>query len=109
MARFIKGDVVVIPFPFPDLSGSKKRPALVIADLPGDDILLCQITSQQTHDSFAVPLGNSGFSSGSLSSASFIRPSRIFTADKNIILRKAGTVRTIILNDVVQKIIAIIQ
>ena len=52
MAGFVKGDVVVIPFPFSDLSGSKKRPALVLADLPGDDILLCQITSQQTKDSF---------------------------------------------------------
>ena len=47
MAEFVKGEVVVIPFPFSDLSGSKKRPALVLADLEGDDILLCQITSQQ--------------------------------------------------------------
>ncbi len=45
MEKFIKGDVVVMPFPFSELSGSKKRPALVLADLPGDDILLCQITS----------------------------------------------------------------
>ncbi|MFA6084453.1 hypothetical protein [Mucilaginibacter sp.] len=50
MAKFIKGDVVVIPFPFSDLSGSKRRPALVLADLPGDDIILCQITSQQNAD-----------------------------------------------------------
>jgi mRNA interferase MazF len=34
MERFVKGDVVVIPFPFSDLSGSKKRPAFVLADLP---------------------------------------------------------------------------
>ncbi|MDL5503395.1 MAG: hypothetical protein QSU88_09280 [Candidatus Methanoperedens sp.] len=31
MARFVKGDVVVVPFPFSDLSQSKRRPALVIA------------------------------------------------------------------------------
>jgi len=42
MAVFVKGDVVVLPFPFADLSGSKRRPALVLADLPGDDILLYQ-------------------------------------------------------------------
>jgi len=46
MERFVKGDIVVIPFPFSDLSGTKRRPALVIADFHGDDILLCQITSQ---------------------------------------------------------------
>ncbi len=109
MATFIKGDVVVIPFPFSDLSGSKKRPALVLADLPGDDILLCQITSQHTKDSFAIALAAADFTSGSLPSASFIRPSRIFTADKNIITRKAGAVKATIFNDVVKAIIKIIQ
>jgi mRNA interferase MazF len=45
MGKFMKGDVVVIPFPFSDLSGSKCRPAFVLADLEGDDVVLCQITS----------------------------------------------------------------
>jgi mRNA interferase MazF len=54
MGRFVKGDVVVVPFPFSDLSGSKKRPAFVIADLPGDDIVLCQITSKHKSDPFAI-------------------------------------------------------
>jgi mRNA interferase MazF len=47
MEKFVKGDIVVIPFPFSDLSGSKKRPALVLANLQGDDIILCQITSRR--------------------------------------------------------------
>jgi mRNA interferase MazF len=109
MAGFVKGDIVVIPFPFSDLSGSKRRPALVLADLPGDDILLCQITSQQTLDIFAVSLKHRDFIAGSLPSSSFIRPSRIFTADKNIIIRKAGTINVSTMNAVVQKIIEIIQ
>ena len=46
MAKFIKGGVVVIPFPFSDLSQSKRRPALVLAQLEGDDAILCQITSK---------------------------------------------------------------
>ena len=37
MGKFVKGDVVIIPFPFTDLSTSKKRPAFVVADLSGDD------------------------------------------------------------------------
>ena len=50
MARFVKGDVVVVPFPFSDLSQSKRRPALVITELTGDDLILCQITSQSISD-----------------------------------------------------------
>ena len=33
MERFVKGDVVVVPFPLSDLSRAKRRPALVIADI----------------------------------------------------------------------------
>ena len=109
MAGFIKGDIVVLPFPFSDLSASKKRPALVLADLLGNDILLCQITSQHTKDIFSVTLLESDFINGALPSQSYIRPSRIFTADKNIILRKAGTVHTSVHKEVIQKIISIIE
>jgi mRNA interferase MazF len=45
MARFVKGDIVVVPFPFSDLTQAKRRPALVIAELKGNDVILCQITS----------------------------------------------------------------
>jgi len=44
VGKFVKGEVVVLNFPFSDLSGAKRRPALVLADLDGDDIILCQIT-----------------------------------------------------------------
>jgi len=55
MAKFIKGDVVVIPFPFSDLTQTKRRPALVISTLEGDDVILCQITSQTFRDNYAIP------------------------------------------------------
>lgn len=36
MARFVKGEVVIVPFPFSDLTQAKRRPALVVASLAGD-------------------------------------------------------------------------
>jgi len=45
MAAFVKGDVVVLPFPFSDLTDAKKRPALVLAALTRNDFILCLITS----------------------------------------------------------------
>lgn len=56
MGKFIKGDVVVVPFPFSDLSNSKKRPALVLASLEGEDLILSQITSKNIFDSYSIEI-----------------------------------------------------
>jgi mRNA interferase MazF len=108
MEIFVKGDIVVIPFPFSDLSGSKRRPALVLANLPGDDIILCQITSQLSKDKFSIFLPVSKIIKGNLPSDSFIRPSRIFTADKHIIIKKAGEINNELRKQVINSIIEII-
>ena len=42
MAAFIKGHAVVIPFPFSDLTQAKRRPALVLSTLKGDDLMLIE-------------------------------------------------------------------
>jgi mRNA interferase MazF len=85
MERFVKGDIVVLPFPYSDLSSSKRRPAMVLADLNGDDIIPCQITSQFVKDNYAIALDSSGFKKGSLNKPSNIRPNRLFTAEKTLL------------------------
>ena len=109
MGQFVKGDIVIIPFPFTDLSGNKKRPAFVVADLPGDDIIVCQITSKSKSDSFSLPLGVHDFVSGSLPIDSFIRPNKIFTADKNLILSTAGHLSETKIRDALNSVITIIS
>ena len=110
MERFVKGDVVVVPFPFSNLSGSKRRPALVLTDLRGDDIMICQITSQLPKDDiFAQALKSEDFASGSLPVDSYIRPSRIFTADKHIVFRKIGKINPERMNKVIDAIIFILN
>jgi len=74
VAKFVKGDVVVIPFPFSDLTESKRRPAFVIANLEGDDVILCQITSKIVQDMYSLPIDDSDFETGSLKQLSNIRP-----------------------------------
>ncbi len=110
MARFIKGDVVVVPFPFSDLSSSKRRPALVLANLVGDDIILCQITSQyKNKDHFTLSLNDSDLKSGSLQRSSYIRITRIFTADENIIIKKIGTIDNAKIKDVTDNLIKLFK
>jgi len=109
VAEFVKGDVVVLPFPFSDLTQAKRRPALVVATLAGDDLILCQITSQTIADRYAITLQSSDFREGGLNQTSNIRPNRLFTADREIILYKAGQIKTEKLNEAIAKIVEIIQ
>ena len=108
MGAFVKGDVVVAPFPFSDLSAAKKRPALVLATLTGNDVILCQITSQAVADSYAVPLIDGDFNSGGLRQASNIRPNRLFTAESSIILYRAGTISAAKMQEVLAKLMQIL-
>ncbi len=109
MAKFVKGDVVVVPFPFSDLTQAKRRPALVIVNLEGDDIILCQITSQLTKDNYAVTISEDDFKEGNLKQISNIRPNRLFTADTSIILYKVGALKESMINRVIDKIIGIVR
>lgn len=107
MEQFVKGDVVVVPFPFSDLSSSKKRPALVLADLYGDDIILCQITSKTLNDEYSIELQNEDFEYGNLKQMSNIRPNRIFTADQNIVLYKVGSLKSEKIKNVINQVVNI--
>jgi mRNA interferase MazF len=84
----------VIPFPFSDLSGTKLRPALVLAETGQNDWLLCQITSNPYIDPTAVRLTNAELSKGTLNTLSFARPMKLFTANLNLIVKRVA-----ILND----------
>jgi mRNA interferase MazF len=106
---FVRGDVVVVPFPFSDLSRAKRRPALVVAELKGDDLILCQITSQQVKDEYSISLDDRDFICGSLKKRSNIRPNRIFTADRHIILYRVGRLKEEKLNEVIEKIVQILR
>ncbi len=109
MARFVKGDVVVIPFPFSDLTQSKRRPALVIAPLQGDDVILCQLTSKAIKDNYAIPVDDADLAGGSLKQPGNIRPNRVFTADTHIILYRIGTVKSEKLTEVVDVLVEILR
>ena len=109
MAGFVRGDVVVVPFPFSDLTQAKRRPALVIATLEGDDVILCQITSKTVRDKYSITLDDSDFETGSLKQLSNIRPNRIFTADSHIIFYRIGKLKTEKLSEVVDKASEIIR
>jgi mRNA interferase MazF len=109
VARFVKGDVVVLPFPFSDLSQAKRRPALVVAEAGGNELLLCQITSQAIRDRHTVALNTADFESGSLNKQSNVRPNRIFTADAGLVMCSAGHLLTTKTGEVVEKLVVLLR
>lgn len=92
MGKPVAGEVVVLPFPQTNLQSGKRRPALVVADLMGDDLVLCQITSRARSDGYSVPLAATDFTRGRLAVDSFIRPNRLFTVEQSVILYAAGKI-----------------
>ena len=107
--RTCERDVVVVIFPFSDLSSAKNRPALVVATPDGDDGILCQITSRLVSDRYAILLSETDFSSGSLRQESNVRPTRIFTAGKRIIQYTAGHLNDEAMTAIINRVIEIIQ
>jgi mRNA interferase MazF len=107
MGKFVKGDIVVVPFPFSDLRASKRRPAIVLADLAGDDLILAQITSKNVSDGMAIAIDTNDIENGTLGVASNIRPNKLFTADESIVLYKIGALKADRLNAVITKVTAI--
>jgi len=104
MGKPVIGEVVVLPFPQTDLQSGKRRPALVVANLPGDDLILCQITSQPRNDGFSITLLIADFERGRLVKDSFIRPNRLFTVEQSVILYAAGKVKNSKVKEVRAKI-----
>lgn len=105
MEGLVKGNVVVLSFPFTDLTATKKRPAIVAANLDDDDAILCQITSKERKDKHAIQLETDDFKEGQLKGTSNIRSNKIFTANKEVILYKVGTINSKKMNEVEEAII----
>ena len=95
MVTFSPASIVIVPFPFSDLSGTKLRPAVVLADAGRGDWLLCQVTSNPYSDPDAIRITSKELQRGALTSTvSFARPIKLFTAseavmDKRVAILKA--------------------
>ena len=103
------GAVVLVPFPFSDLSQAKLRPAVVLAEVTRNDRLLCQITSNPYGDTLAIPLGNAAFARGSLRVASYARPGKLFTASADLIIRDVGALTADVHTRIVDAVISLLR
>ncbi len=91
------GDVVLVRFPFTDLTTTKLRPAIVLAT-HGDDVTIVGIFSSSPHPSRQtwVVLSNldPAFHETGLKTTSVIKAERIAVIEKSIVVRKLGSLST---------------
>lgn len=84
-------DIVLVPFPFSDLSQSKKRPAVIISNKEynskNEDIVCCAVTSNLQNCSDSVEIGKSDLESGHLDLKSIVKPAKLFTLKRSAIIR----------------------
>ncbi len=101
--------VVLVQFPFSDLSATKLRPAVVLAAAGRGDWVLCQVTSNSYADTAAVPIDDVDFAVGSLQRASFARPGKLFTANESLIVAEAGRLRPEKHQQILAAVVALLQ
>jgi len=98
-----------VPFPFSDLSNAKLRPAVVLADVGRGDLILCQITSRHYNDPNSIAIDNNSFFTGSLNIRSYVRPGKIFTANRNLIIREVAKLKRESLKQIIEAIVKILR
>jgi mRNA interferase MazF len=109
MVILAAGAVVVVPFPFSDLSQTRLRPAAVLAHAGRDDWILCQITSNSYGDAEAIRLDNNIFATGSLRVVSYARPGKLFTANRHLMTAQIGNLNTEVLDRLVRAVVDILH
>ncbi|HEY8505904.1 MAG TPA: type II toxin-antitoxin system PemK/MazF family toxin [Gemmataceae bacterium] len=98
-----------MPFPFSDLSTTKVRPAVCLADAGRGDWILCQITSNAYGDPNAIPLDAPDFASGGLLVASVARPGKLFTANGSLMVRSVGKLNDAALQRILDAVVKILR
>ena len=103
MEGLVKGEVVIIEFPFSDLKNIKRRPVLIIKIPKGEDVIAVQITGNSYEKSTEIILKKEDFKYGGLKRDSYIRIDKIATIEKSLIKYKAGTLKPEKFNEIIGK------
>ena len=109
MGAFTAGQVVIVHFPFSDLTASKLRPAVVLAEAGRGDWILCQITSKSYGDNRAISLADADFARGSLHLTSYVRPGKLFTAHSSLVAGQVGELQSAKFTRIREAVVRLIQ
>jgi len=104
MERLVKGDIIVIDFPFSNLKDSKRRPVLVLKVPKGEDVIVNQITGLSYENEVEILIKSIDFSNGSLKRDSFVRIDKISSIEKTLIQYKIGSLKKEKFDEILSKV-----
>jgi len=104
MEGFVKGDVLVIEFPFSHLRDFKRRPVLVLKVPKGGDLIVNQITGSSYERAVEIKIVNSDFKRGSLKRDSFVRIDKIASIERSLVKYKIGSLKKEKYDKIIEKI-----
>ncbi|MBI4087008.1 type II toxin-antitoxin system PemK/MazF family toxin [Candidatus Kaiserbacteria bacterium] len=100
-----KGDIILVPFPFTDLTGQKVRPALVLhAEPKGEDCIVVFISSAKPRRSLRFDVAVTPSAVNGLKVPSVIKVNKIATLQKKIAIGELGTLEATYLTQVDRKL-----
>lgn len=100
-----QGEIVLIPFPYTDLTGVKKRPSIIISNSlinKTQDRICALITSNPNKEGILIEPGD--FEKGKLPFKSWVKPQRIFTINEKIIIKSLCKMNSKFHNKIISKI-----
>jgi mRNA interferase MazF len=103
--KYKQGDIVLIPFPFSDLSATKQRPAVIISkdSINHQNYIVAKITSVIRADRFAVAIAPND-TDNALKVPSEVRTNEIFTVHESIIIKKFARFKSAPLKNLTERI-----
>jgi mRNA interferase MazF len=104
MEALAAGQIVSVDFPFSDRSVSKIRPAMILASAMHGDYLMAPIPSNPFADPDAVAIDDDSFESGGLKRPSFLRPTKLYTANQSCVYEVLGTLHKAMHETVAERI-----
>ncbi len=94
--QFNQGDIIIVPFPFSDLTRVRQRPVLVLSKTnylrESEYVVTCGITSNLKDSKFSILIGNPNLIEGNIPTKSRIKVDKLFTLEQNIIIKKIGRI-----------------
>lgn len=105
-------EIVLLPYPFSDLEGTKVRPAVIVSNnlfnRKSDDCVMVPLTAVIKDEPYSVIINQGNLSSGKLLKQSRVRADKIFTVEKKLIIMKIGIINDKTFTKIKEEIIKVL-